>query len=170
MPKYVKTDKYFTLKTKHGQTVIKFFAHKAPNHVKRIQELIEAEYYNDLKFHRVIDGFMAQTGCSRGDGTGGSSKPDLKAEFNDIKHKTGIVSMARKQDPNSANSQFFIMLHDAPYLDGQYTVFGQVVHGMDCIHRIKKGDDGNNGVVINPDVIIEMHLGIPEDIGLKYGL
>jgi peptidylprolyl isomerase len=165
MTKYVKTDKYFTITTKYGQTVIEFFPHKAPNHVKRIQELIEEGYYNGLKFHRVIDAFMAQTGCSKGDGTGGSNKPDLKAEFNDVKHEKGIVSMARKQDPHSANSQFFIMLGDAPYLDGQYTAFGQVVHGMDCIDRIKKGE-GGNGMVINPDVIIEIQLGVPEDINV----
>ena len=170
MKNYVKTDKYFTLETKYGVTVVEFFSNKAPNHVKRIQELIEEGYYNGLKFHRVIDGFMVQTGCSRGDGTGGSNKSDLKAEFNDTKHKMGIVSMARKGHPDSANSQFFIMLGDAPYLDGQYTAFGQVIHGMDCIHRIKKGDDNNNGSVINPDVITEMHLGIPEELSAKYDL
>lgn len=170
MANYIKTDKYFTLTTKHGMTVVEFFPHKAPNHVKRIQELIEEGYYNGLKFHRVIDGFMVQTGCSKGDGTGGSNKPDLKAEFNDIQHKTGIVSMARKGHPDTANSQFFIMLGDAPYLDGQYTVFGQVIHGMDCIHRIKKGDDNNNGAVTNPDTIVEIHLGIPEELSVEYDL
>ena len=101
---------------------------------------------------------MVQTGDPKGNGTGGSTKPNLKAEFNDIQHKRGVVSMARSNDPDSANSQFFIMLADAPYLDGQYTAFGRVIQGMEFIDMIKKGDPANNGTVVDPDSIITMRV------------
>lgn len=161
------TDKYLTIKTKHGTTVIKLFPDKAPNHVKRIQELVQDKFYDEFKFHRVIDGFMVQTGCPQGNGTGGSDKGDLKAEFNDIHHGRSIVSMARSANPHSANSQFFIMLGDHGYLDRQYTAFGQVVHGMDFIDMIKKGNSNENGTVKDPDIIELMYLGIPDTITLK---
>ncbi len=158
------TDKYLTIETNYGTTVIKLFPDKAPNHVKRIQELVQEKFYDKLKFHRVIDGFMVQTGCPQGNGTGGSNKGYLRAEFNDIHHGRGIVSMARSANPDSANSQFFIMLGDDNHLDGKYTAFGQVVHGMDCIDKIKKGDTAANGTVQDPDIIQTMHLGIPDSI------
>ncbi len=155
---------HITLETKHGKVVMKLFPQVAPNHVKRIQELVEEGFYNGLKFHRVIDGFMVQTGCPKGNGTGGSNKSNLKAEFNEIHHGKGIVSMARSTDFNSANSQFFIMLGDAPSLDRQYTVFGQVISGMQYVDMIKKGDSNRNGTVDNPDTIVSMYLGMPDEL------
>jgi peptidylprolyl isomerase len=147
---------FIAIKTKYGKTVIELFRDKAPNHIERIIELANEGFYNNIKFHRVIDGFMVQAGCPLGNGTGGSNKPNLKAEFNDIKHVEGVISMARSANPNSANSQFFIMLGSHPHLDGQYTAFGKVISGMEHIHRIRKGDD-YNGTVSNPDVIEEMY-------------
>ncbi len=144
------------LQLKYGDVIIELYPEKAPNHVKRMIDLVNEGFYNGLKFHRVIDGFMVQTGDPKGNGTGGSDKPDLKAEFNDIKHTRGILSMARSADPNSANSQFFIMLGDASYLDGQYTAFGKVIKGMEFIDMIKKGNSAMNGTVIDPDVIVRM--------------
>ena len=141
-----------------GTVEMKLFPEKAPKHVERILKLVKEGFYNGIKFHRVIEGFMVQTGCPHGTGTGGSSYPDLKAEFNDITHKRGILSMARAQNPNSANSQFFIMLADTPYLDGQYTVFGEVTKGMDIVDRIQKGDSRNNGTVSNPSIIKEFKI------------
>ena len=132
---------------------IELYRNKAPNHVQRFLDLAKEGFYNGLTFHRVIDGFMVQSGDPKGDGTGGSSKPNLKAEFNDLEHKRGVISMARSSDPNSANSQFFIMLGDAGYLDGQYSAFGAVKSGMEYIDKIKKGDAKQNGTVINPDKI-----------------
>lgn len=149
---------YIAIKTKHGQTVIELFRDKAPNHVQRIIDLTNEGFYNGIKFHRVIDGFMVQCGCPKGNGTGGSDKPNLKAEFNDIKHVEGVVSMARSMDPNSANSQFFIMLGTHTHLDRQYTAFGKVISGIEYIHMIRKGDSNNNGTVKNPDFIEEMYL------------
>jgi peptidylprolyl isomerase len=128
----------------------------APEHVKRIKELTRKGFYDGLKFHRVIDGFMAQTGDPKGDGTGGSDLPDLKAEFSSAKHVRGTVSMARAGDPDSANSQFFICFKPAPFLDGQYTIWGQVVEGMEFVDNITRGDEANNGAVDNPDVIVSM--------------
>lgn len=142
------------LKTKNGDIVIEMFPDDAPNHVARIKELVRDGFYNGLKFHRVIDGFMAQTGDPRGNGTGGSGKK-LKAEFNRNRHTRGTVSMARAMDPDSADSQFFICFGDCPWLDGQYTVWGQVISGMEYVDQIKRGF-GPNGMVSEPDIIVSM--------------
>ncbi len=154
------------LKLKDGEVKIELFPDVAPKHVERIKKLADEGKYDNVVFHRVIDGFMAQTGdvrfgnSSSSDfnlgraGTGGSSLPDLKSEFNNIPHERGTLSMARSQDPNSANSQFFICFKAAPFLDRQYTVFGKVVDGMEFVDKIKRGDDNNNGAVDNPDKII----------------
>ena len=144
------------LKLKDGAVVIEMYPDVAPNHVQRIKELVRAGFYNGLKFHRVIDGFMAQTGCPYGNGTGGSGKK-LKAEFNRTPHKRGTVSMARSMMPDSADSQFFICFTDCPWLDGQYTVWGEVTSGMEYVDMIKKGL-GENGSVIDPDEIISMEV------------
>tara|TARA_B100000700_G_scaffold80854_1_gene91013 strand:- start:624 stop:1181 length:558 start_codon:yes stop_codon:yes gene_type:complete len=153
------------LKLKDGDVKIELFPDIAPNHVKRITELANSGKYDNVVFHRVIDGFMAQTGdvkfgnSSSSDfdlnraGMGGSDLPDLKEEFSDLPHERGTLSMARSSDPNSANSQFFICFEPAPFLDRQYTVFGKVLEGMDFIDKIKKGD-GQNGSVSDPDKII----------------
>ena len=153
------------LKLKDGDVKIELFEDVAPNHVKRIKQLAQEGKYDGVVFHRVIDGFMAQTGdvkfgnSSNDDynleraGTGGSNLPDLKAEFSKIPHIKGTLSMARSQDPNSANSQFFICLEAAPHLDGQYTAFGKVIEGMEFVDKIKKGGS-NNGSVSDPDKII----------------
>lgn len=146
------------LDLKDGRVTIELYPESAPNHVARIKELAREGFYDGLKFHRVIDGFMAQTGDPLGDGTGGSDLPDLKAEFNDRMHVTGTVSMARSANPNSANSQFFIMFEPAPHLDRQYTVWGQVVDGMDHVMNIKRGSQYANGAVDNPDTIIKMQV------------
>ena len=142
------------LRLKDGDVVIEMFEDVAPSHVKRIKELVRQGFYNGLKFHRVIEGFMAQTGCPLGTGTGGSGKK-LKAEFNKKEHKRGTVSMARAMDPDSADSQFFICFADAPWLNGQYTVWGEVTEGMEYVDNIKKGD-GYNGMVESPDIIVSM--------------
>ncbi len=153
------------LKLKDGDVKIEMYPDVAPNHVKRIQELANSGQYDNVVFHRVIDGFMAQTGDVRfGNssskdfdlrraGIGGSDLPDLNQEFNDLPHDRGTVSMARSSDPNSANSQFFICFKPAPFLDRQYTVFGKVIEGMEFVDMITKGD-GDNGSVSNPDKII----------------
>ena len=154
------------LKLKDGDVKIELFPDVAPKHVERIKFLADKGEYNNVVFHRVIEGFMAQTGDvqfgnSSNDnydlrrvGTGGSSLPDLKSEFSDLPHDRGVLSMARSQDPNSANSQFFICFKAAPFLDRQYTVFGKVVEGMEFVDMIKKGDSNNNGSVSDPDKII----------------
>lgn len=142
------------LKLKDGDVVIEMFPDVAPNHVKRIKELVRQGFYNGLKFHRVIEGFMAQTGCPLGNGTGGSGQK-LKAEFNKMPHKRGTVSMARSMFPDSADSQFFICFDDCDWLNGQYTVWGEVTSGMEFVDMIKKGT-GQNGAVSNPDEIISM--------------
>ena len=142
------------LKLKNGDVVIEMFSDDAPNHVARIKELVRARFYNGLKFHRVIDGFMAQTGCPFGTGTGGSGKK-LKAEFNRRPHLRGTVSMARAMDPDSADSQFFICFAEAPWLNGQYTVWGEVVSGMEYVDMIKRGT-GGNGMVSQPDEIVSV--------------
>ena len=154
------------LKLKDGDVKIELFPDVAPNHVKRIKELAENGKYDNVVFHRVIDGFMAQTGdvkfgnsssddfnLSRA-GMGGSDLPDLKQEFNNLPHDRGTLSMARSSDPDSANSQFFICFKPAPFLDNQYTVFGKVIEGMELVDKIKKGDESNNGSVSDPDKII----------------
>ena len=154
------------LKLKDGDLKIELFEDIAPNHVKRIKRLAKEGKYDGVVFHRVIDGFMAQTGDvkfgnSTSDdfnlksaGMGGSELPDLKEEFSDLPHERGTLSMARSQDPNSANSQFFICFKEASFLDRQYTVFGKVIEGMEFVDKIKKGDENNNGSVSNPDKII----------------
>ncbi len=141
----------------YGRVVIELLPDVAPNHVARIKELTREGFYDGLKFHRVIDGFMAQTGDPLGNGTGGSGQK-LKAEFNATPHVRGTVSMARASDPNSADSQFFICFDDATFLDGQYTVFGKVVEGMEYVDMIKKGNPQMNGTVNNPDIIVKMQV------------
>ena len=154
------------LKLKDGEVKIELFPDVAPGHVKRIKELANSGKYNGVVFHRVIDGFMAQTGdvqfgnsdskefnLSRA-GMGGSDLPDLKAEFSNLPHERGTLSMARSQNPDSANSQFFICFQPAPFLDRQYTVFGKVISGMEFVYKIKRGDSNNNGAVTDPDKII----------------
>ena len=157
------------LKLKDGDVKIELYSDVAPNHVKRIKELADNGKYDNVVFHRVIDGFMAQTGDVKfGNsnskdfnlslaGTGGSDMPDLKSEFSDIPHDRGVLSAARSADPNSANSQFFICFQPAPHLDRQYTVFGKVVKGMEFIDKIKRGE-GPNGSVRSPDKIISLKL------------
>lgn len=142
------------LKLKDGDVVIEMYPDEAPNHVARIKDLVRQGFYNGLKFHRVIEGFMAQTGCPLGTGTGGSGKK-LKAEFNRKPHLRGTVSMARAMDVDSADSQFFICFADCPWLNGQYTVWGEVTSGMEYVDNIKKGGSAN-GMVSSPDEIISM--------------
>jgi len=154
------------LQLKDGNVKIELYPDVAPNHVERIKTLANNGEYDNVVFHRVIDGFMAQTGdvkfgnsskdnfnLSRS-GMGGSSMPDLKQEFNNLPHERGTLSMARSSDPNSANSQFFICFEAAPFLDRQYTVFGKVIEGMEFVDKIKRGDQNNNGAVENPDKIL----------------
>ena len=140
-----------------GVVVIETFTDKAPKTVKRIVELAESGFYDGLTFHRVIAGFMAQGGDPNGDGTGGSGK-NLKAEFNDIKHERGIVSMARANDPDSADSQFFICYDELPFLDGKYTVWGKVTSGMNYIDRIPEGRGQNGQVLSNPTKILTIRV------------
>ena len=128
------------LKLDTGDVTIDLMADKAPNHVARIKELAEEGFYDGVKLHRVIDGFMAQMGCPKGNGTGGSDKPNLAAEFNDVGHQRGVCSMARAQDPDSANSQFFICFDDASFLDGQYTAWGKVSEGMENVDAAARGE------------------------------
>jgi cyclophilin family peptidyl-prolyl cis-trans isomerase len=128
------------IETTKGRVVIAMRPDLAPNHVAHIKKLAREGFYDGIVFHRVIDGFMAQTGCPRGTGTGGSDYPDLKAEFNAEPHVRGTASMARAMNPNSANSQFFICFADARFLDRQYTVWGKVVEGMDNVDKIKRGE------------------------------
>jgi peptidylprolyl isomerase len=142
-----------------GRVVIELRPDLAPRHVARIKELARDGFYDGIVFHRVIDGFMAQTGDPRGDGTGGSGQK-LKAEFNAAKHVRGTCSMARAQSPDSADSQFFICFAPAPFLDGKYTVWGQVVSGMEHVDAIKKGDDDDNGAVEDPDSIIRLQVAV----------
>jgi peptidylprolyl isomerase len=147
------------LDTTYGRVVIKLRADLAPKHAERIKTLAREKFYDNVPFHRVIPGFMAQTGDGqRGDGTGGSKYPNLPAEFSNVPFKRGIVGMARATSPNSANSQFFIMFDEAPSLNGQYTVIGEVVSGMAAVDKIKKGSEANNGSVTNPDRIVHMQV------------
>ncbi len=154
------------LQLKDGDVKIELFPDVAPNHTKRIKELADSGKYNNVVFHRVIDGFMAQTGDVqfgnsnsesfdlKRAGMGGSDLTDLKQEFSSLPHERGTLSMARSSDPNSANSQFFICFKPAPFLDRQYTVFGKVIEGMEFVDKIKRGDENNNGAVSDPDKII----------------
>ena len=158
------------LKLKDGDVKIELFSDTAPNHVKRIKELAKNGKYDNVVFHRVIDGFMAQTGDVKfgntkskdfnlsSAGMGGSDLPDLKEEFSNLPHDRGTLSMARSQDPNSANSQFFICFKPSPFLDKQYTVFGKVIEGMDFVDKIKRGDSANNGSVSDSDKIISLKI------------
>jgi peptidylprolyl isomerase len=141
------------LETKDGRVVIEMRLDLAPQHVARIKELVREKFYDGLKFHRVIDGFMVQTGDPNGDGTGGSGQK-LPPEFSSEKHVRGIVSMARAANPASADSQFFIMLGDSEWLDNKYTVWGKVTSGMEHVDAIKKGDESRNGSVRDPDSIV----------------
>lgn len=155
------------LKLKYGDVTIELFSDVAPNHVKRFKRLAKEKKYDGVVFHRVIDGFMAQTGDVkfgnsnlesfdiRRAGTGDSEYPNLEAEFSNLPHERGTLSMARSNDPNSANSQFFICFATAPHLDRQYTVFGKVIKGMEFVDQIKKGK-GSNGEVSDPDKIISL--------------
>lgn len=145
------------LDLKDGRVVIQLRPDLAPNHVKRIKELVRQHFYDGIVFHRVIEGFMAQTGDPTGTGMGGSGQK-LKAEFSNEQHRRGTLSMARAADMNSADSQFFIVLADSTYLDGQYTVWGKVVSGMEFVDKIKKGDKRDNGKVTDPDKIIKMQV------------
>ncbi|MER8807921.1 peptidylprolyl isomerase [Mesorhizobium australicum] len=155
---------------KDGDVTIALRPDLAPEHVAQIKKLVRDHAYDNVAFHRVIDGFMAQTGDvkfgnmnkgfnAQAVGTGGSDLPDLPAEFSQAEHyKRGVVGMARSQDPNSANSQFFIMFGPAPPLDGQYTIVGNVVSGMDLVDKIKKGDEADNGTVTDPDRMIKVRI------------
>jgi len=142
---------------KYGRVVIELFPKIAPKHVERIKLLARQKFYDGIVFHRVIDGFMAQTGDPTGTGMGGSKLPDLRAEFSDEPHIRGALSMARASDPNSANSQFFIVTKDSRFLDGQYTVWGRVVKGMELVDKIKKGA-GRNGEVSGPDSMLTVRV------------
>lgn len=157
-PKKMSTENIWNIKLKDGLVKIKLRPDIAPNHVERIKTLTKQGFYNNLKFHRVIAGFMAQTGDPKGTGAGGSSLPDLQSEFSSTPFKKGVVGMARAASPHSANSQFFIMLEEGSFLNGKYTVFGEVISGMEHVDKIKKGD-GPNGAVSEPDLMLEVTLG-----------
>ena len=146
---------------KDGRVVIELLPNLAPGHVARIKELTRKGFYDGVVFHRVIEGFMAQTGDPTGTGSGGSGQK-LKAEFSKEPHKRGIVSMPRPGDINGADSQFFIVLADSTFLDNQYTVFGRVISGMDIVDKVKKGDKYDNGSVSNPDKIIKLQVAADE--------
>ena len=148
----ISTENTLVLETTKGNVTIAMRPDLAPNHVARIKELVREGFYDGIVFHRVIDGFMAQTGCPQGTGTGGSGKK-LKAEFNKEKHVRGTVSMARAASPDSGDSQFFICFADAPFLNGQYTVWGAVTDGMENVDKIKRGEP-----VINPDKILKAQI------------
>jgi peptidylprolyl isomerase len=144
---------------KTGPVVVNLRPDLAPNHVARVKELARRGFYDGIAFHRVIPGFMAQTGDPTGTGTGSSDLPDLKAEFSGEKHKRGTLSMARSSSPNSANSQFFICFEDAPWLDKQYSVWGEVVEGMEHVDAIKKGGEHNNGAISGePDKMLKVRV------------
>ena len=147
-------DNTLLLETSKGPVTIAMRPDLAPGHVARIKELVRDRFYDGVVFHRVIDGFMAQTGCPHGTGTGGSDYPNLPAEFSSEPHVRGTASMARAQNPNSANSQFFICFDDARFLDKQYTVWGKVIEGMDNVDKIKRGEP-----VTNPDKIVKATIG-----------
>ena len=143
-----------TLETTKGNVVIELRPDLAPKHVERIKTLVKEGFYDGIVFHRVIDGFMAQTGCPHGTGTGGSDYPNLPAEFSAEPHVRGIASMARAQSPDSGDSQFFICFDDATFLDGQYTAWGKVIEGMENVDKIKRGEP-----VSSPDKIIKASMG-----------
>ena len=153
MAEYKDPENTIVMETSKGRIVIELLPDLAPNHVARIKELSRENFYDGIVFHRVIDGFMAQTGDPTGTGMGGSDKPDLQAEFSNMNHVRGTCSMARSQNPNSANSQFFICFDEAPWLNKQYSVWGQVVEGMDVVDQIKRGEP-----VSDPDSITTMRV------------
>lgn len=155
--KQVDPENVLVLTLKDGPVEIEMLPLVAPNHVTRIKELVRQKFYDGLKFHRVIEGFMVQTGDPLGNGTGGSGKK-LAAEFSSEKHTRGAVSMARSNDPNSADSQFFIVTADSLFLDRNYTVWGRVISGMEFVDKIKRGDANRNGLVIDPDTIVSMRM------------
>lgn len=151
MPAYADPENTLVIETTKGRVVIAMRPDLAPNHVEHIKRLAREGFYDGIVFHRVIEGFMAQTGCPHGTGTGGSKYPDLAQEFNAEPHVRGTVSMARAQNPNSANSQFFICFADARFLDRQYTVWGKVIEGMENVDKIKRGEP-----VRDPDRMISV--------------
>jgi peptidylprolyl isomerase len=145
--------------TTQGRILVKLRNDLAPKHAARLKQLAQDKYYDNVPFHRVIQGFMAQTGDGQnGNGTGGSKYPNLPAEFSNVPFTRGIVGMARANDPNSANSQFFIMFADAPFLNSKYTVIGQVLSGMDVVDKLKKGDPQANGTVTGPDKMVSVRV------------
>lgn len=153
---HMNIDDYLYLELEGGVVVIELLPELAPNHVKQIKMLVDHKFYDGLVFHRVIDGFMAQTGCPHGTG-GGGIDPSVAAEFSEEPHVRGICSMARTADPDSASCQFFICLADAPSLNGNYSVWGRVIEGMEFVDDIKKGDPNDNGKVTDPNHIVSMY-------------
>lgn len=152
------SENVLVMELQDGRVMIEMLPDVAPAHVERIRTLVRDGFYDGLTFHRVIDGFMAQTGDPTGTGSGGSDLPDLDAEFSEQPFKRGTVGMARSSDPNSANSQWFIAFERAPWLDGEYTVWGQVRQGMPLVDEIKKGNQQRGGVVEDPDEIVRMRV------------
>jgi len=158
LPSGVDPQNTILIDTKYGRIVVKLRPDLAPKHVERIKVLARQKFYDNVPFHRVIAGFMAQTGDGeRGDGTGGSKLPNLAAEFTNTPFARGVVGMARTNDPNSANSQFFICFDKSPWLDGKYTVIGEVVSGMDAVDKLKKGE-GGSGAVTDPDRMLKVQV------------
>jgi len=151
---------HLLLELKNGTVDIELLPEVAPKHVERVETLAKQGFYNGVVFHRVIDGFMAQTGDPTGTGMGGSDLPDLPAEFSNEPFVRGVIGAARSSDPNSANSQFFITYADASHLNGQYTVWGKVVSGMEFVDALKKGDQAQNGMVADPDKIISAKIEV----------
>ena len=167
IPEDIELNDLLFMELKDGVVVIQMFPDKAPWHVYRIKLLTKEGFYDGLTFHRVIDGFMAQTGDPTGTGTGGSKFGKMHAEINDMKHTRGAVSMARANDLDSADSQFFIVTGDYfQHLDGQYTIWGRVIAGMDLVDKIKSSTNSENGMVKNPDKIVKMALG--QDLNFNY--
>jgi peptidylprolyl isomerase len=151
-------DNTLVLELRDGKVLIEMLPEIAPKHVTQIKTLVRQKFYDGIVFHRVIDGFMAQTGDPTGTGRGGSELPDIPAEFSALPFERGTIGMARAQSPDSANSQFFINFTATPQLNGNYTVWGRVIDGMDAVDHIKKGDRARNGVVENPDKIISLRV------------
>jgi peptidylprolyl isomerase len=159
LPTGANPENTLVIDTTQGPVVVKLRTDLAPQHAERLKQLARDKFYDNVPFHRVIPGFMAQTGDGQnGNGTGGSKYPDLKAEFSPVPFKRGIVGMARTSDPNSANSQFFIMYDDGSFLNGKYTVVGEVVSGMDVVDKLKKGSQANNGSVADPDRMVSVRV------------
>ncbi|HEU4662233.1 MAG TPA: peptidylprolyl isomerase [Pseudolabrys sp.] len=160
LPAGVDPNNTLVIDTTKGRVIIKLRTDIAPHHAERLKQLARDGFYNNVPFHRVMEGFMAQTGDGQNfNGTGGSKYPNLKAEFSKVPFKRGIVGMARASDPNSANSQFFICFADASFLNGQYTVVGEVVSGMDVVDRLKKAPRGSqSGTVTNPDKMVKVQV------------